>query len=157
MSESLHSKSWRWLANLAPAYRRTGARVSYVASDFKRVDIRLPLTWQTRNHLNMIWGGSLYAALDPVYGVMLHKLLGKEYYVVDKAATIHFQRPARTQLHARFEVDDHELDTIRNLLKTQEKIDRVYRVELKDKDGKVYTVCDKTVHVRRKTELREPV
>ncbi len=39
MTESLYSKAWKWLANLAPAYRRTGARVSYLASDFQEVEI----------------------------------------------------------------------------------------------------------------------
>ena len=149
MAESLISKSWKWLANLAPAYRRTGARVTYIASNFQEVEIQLPLTWQTRNHLQMIWGGSLYGAIDPIYGVMLLKLLGNDYYVVDKAATIHFQRPARTRLYAHFRVDDTELTAIRSLLMTQSKIDRMYRVELCDLQGKVYVVCEKTVHIRR--------
>lgn len=149
MTESLSSKGWKLLANLAPAYRRTGARVTYIASDFQEVRIKLPLNWQTRNHLKMIWGGSLYSALDPVYGVMLLKLLGSDYYVVDKAATIHFQRPARTALYARFVIHADELDVIRSLLMVQQKTDRVYQVELVDKRGEVYVVCEKVVHVRK--------
>ena len=128
--------------------------MTYIASDFQEVEIQLPLTWQTRNHLQMIWGGSLYGAIDPIYGVMLLKLLGDDYYVVDKAATIHFQRPARTRLYARFRVDDTELTAIRSLLMTQSKIDRLYGVELCDRQGKVYAVCEKTVHIRHRVKSR---
>ena len=156
MAESLQSVGWRWLANLAPAYRATGARVVYIADDFKEVQIRLALSWRTRNHLNMIWGGALFGALDPVFGVMLHKLLGPGYYVVDKEASIHFKRPGLTTVHARFAIDDAELQAIKGVLQTQDKTDRIYRVELTDTAGQVCVVCDKTVHIRRSSPRRSP-
>ena len=59
----------------------TGARITYVASDFREVRVRLPLSWQTRNYVGTIFGGSMYAAVDPVYMLMLIKNLGKEYIV----------------------------------------------------------------------------
>lgn len=150
MAESLQSRCWRWLANITPAYRRTGASITYIANNFQEVHIALPLNWLTRNHMNMIWGGSLYGAIDPIYGVMLWKLLGPKYIVVDKSATIHFRRPGRTKLHARFVVDDSELLWLRTALKSQSKLDRRYQVELHDSDGLVHVVCEKTVHIRRK-------
>lgn len=150
MTESIQSRCWRILANFAPAYRRTGAKVTYVAKNFQEVRIELPLNWKTRNHMNMIWGGSLYGAIDPVYGVMLHKLLGPAYLVIDKAATIRFQRPGRTTLSARFVIDDEELRWVRRALQTHAKLDRHYQVELVDSAGKVHAVCEKTVHIRRK-------
>lgn len=149
MAESLHSRAWRLLANCAPAYWATGARVVYIARDFREVHIRLPLTWRTRNHLNMIWGGSLYGALDPVYGVMLHKLLGPDFLVVDKAATIAFKRPGRTCLYARFVLDAQEIEAIHDALRTHHTTDRHYRVELCDREGVVHVICHKTVHVRK--------
>ncbi len=149
MAESWSSRGWRWLANLAPAYRRTGARITYIAHNFQEVRVALPLNWQTRNHMNMIWGGSLYGAIDPVYGVMLWKLMGPEFEVIDKAATIRFRRPGRATLHARFVIDDEELQWLRNALKDKNKLDRNYLVELSDSDGRVHMVCEKTVHIRR--------
>jgi hypothetical protein len=99
--------------------------------------------------MNMIWGGSLYGAIDPVYGVMLWKLMGPEFEVIDKAATIRFRRPGRATLHARFVIDDEELQWLRNALKDKNKLDRNYLVELSDSDGRVHMVCEKTVHIRR--------
>src|SRR5262250_862262 len=100
MAESFESRRLRWLFNWIPAYRGTGARVTYVASDFREVRVRLPLSWRTRNYVGTIFGGSLYGAVDPVYMIMLIKILGPGYTVWDKAATIRFLKPGRATLFA---------------------------------------------------------
>ena len=97
--------------------------------------------------MNMIWGGSLYGALDPVYGVMLLKLLGSGFTVVDKSATIHFRRPGRSTLFARFVVSTQELYWLRDTLRSQAKLTRNYRVELVDANGALHAVCEKTVYI----------
>ena len=98
----MKTKLLRWGFNLFPAYCSTGARITYVADDFREVRIRLPLSWQTRNYVGTIFGGSMYAAVDPVYMLMLIMNLGKDYVVWDKSACINFKRPGRTALFARF-------------------------------------------------------
>lgn len=55
----------------------------------------MPESWRTRNYVGTIFGGSLYGALDPIM-IMLIKLLGPEYEVWDKAASIRFRRPGRS-------------------------------------------------------------
>ena len=56
------------------------------------VRVKLPLNWRTRNYVGTIFGGSLYGAVDPVYMIMLMKVLGRDYVVWDKAASIRFRR-----------------------------------------------------------------
>src|SRR5436853_1768517 len=112
MSESFRSRRLRWWFNLFPAYRGTGGRVSYIAADFREVRVRLPLSWRTRNAVGTIFGGSMYGAVDPIYMIMLMSILGRDYVVWDKAATIRFRKPGKTTLHATFTVDGAELDAI---------------------------------------------
>jgi Domain of unknown function (DUF4442) len=88
MPESWASRKMRWGFNLFPAFRGTGARVTYIASDFREVRVKLPLNWRTRNYVGTIFGGSLYGAVDPHYMIMLIRILGPEYVVWDKAATV---------------------------------------------------------------------
>ena len=73
----------RWKFNSFPAYRGTGARVTYIAADFREVRIRLPLSWRTRNVVGTIFGGSMYGAVDPIFMIMLIRLLGADYVVWD--------------------------------------------------------------------------
>ena len=150
MSESFATRRMRWGWNLFPAYRGTGARVTYVASDFREVRVKLPLSWRTRNYVGTIFGGSLYSAVDPIYMLMLIKILGPGYVVWDKAATIHFKKPGRGTLYARLVLEEEEIQTIKRGLEKAPSIDRIYRVDLTDADGVVHASVEKTIYVRRK-------
>lgn len=136
--------------NFFPAYRGTGARITYIAEDMREVRIKLPLNWRTRNLVGTIFGGSMYGAVDPIYMTMLIKCLGPDYLVWDKAATIRFRKPGRTTLYARFFLEQAELDTIRGTLETERSVDRYYEVELMDGEGEVHATIEKTVYVALK-------
>jgi Domain of unknown function (DUF4442) len=140
----------RWGFNLFPAYRGTGARVTYMSGDWREVHVELPLNRRTRNYVGTIFGGSLYGAVDPHYMIMLIKILGPDYIVWDKAATIRFKKPGRGTLYARFVIPEEEIQTIRRLSETHPSIDRVYRVELADAEGVVHAEVEKTIYIRRK-------
>lgn len=142
----------RWGFNLFPAFRGTGARVTYIAGDFRELHVKLPLNWRTRNYVGTIFGGSLYGAVDPHFMIMLIKILGPGYVVWDKAATIRFRKPGRSTLFARFRISDEEIAEVRRLLETAPSIDREYQVELKDAGGVVHAVVEKTIYIRRKAE-----
>ena len=149
MPESFRSRVTRWGFNLFPAYRGTGARITHISADWREVRVRLPLSWRTRNYVGTIFGGSLYAAVDPIYMIMLIKVLGPSYTVWDKAATIHFKKPGRGTLYARFALEDTELAEIRRLLETAPSIDRVYVVDLADAAGTVHATVEKTIYIRK--------
>ncbi|HEU4885851.1 MAG TPA: DUF4442 domain-containing protein [Longimicrobium sp.] len=150
MSESLRTRLQRWGFNWFPAYRGTGARITYIARDWREIRIRLPLSWRTRNYVGSIFGGSMYGGVDPIYMVMLIRNLGPDYVVWDKAASIRFRRPGRTTLYARFLLDEAELDAIRAALADAPAVDRTYTVELVDAEGVVHAIVEKIIHVRRK-------
>ena len=152
-SESIRTRLVRWGFNWFPAYRGTGGRITFIARDWREVRVRLPLSLRTRNYVGTLFGGSMYGAVDPIYMVMLIRLLGRGYVVWDKAASIRFRRPGRATLFARFVLDDAELEAIRGALRTAPATDRVYTVELVDADGVVHATIEKTLHVRR-TEPR---
>lgn len=149
MAESLRSRWLRWRFNLFPAYWCTGARITHVADDVREIRIELPLSWRTRNYVGTIFGGSMYAAVDPIYMVMLLHNLGDGYRVWDKSARIRFLKPGRGTLYARFVLDEGELAAIRSALETTPKVDRTYRVELSDADGDPHAEVEKVIHVRR--------
>ncbi len=143
----------RWKFNLFPAYRGTGGRVTYIARDFREVRIRLPLSWRTRNLVGTIYGGSMYGAVDPMFMIMLMRILGRDYVVWDKAASIRFRKPGRSTLSATFLISETEVDEIRALTATGESIDRPYGVDLIDAEGVVHASVEKTIYVKRKTAI----
>ena len=124
--------------------------MTYISDDYTEIHVRVPLSWRTRNYVGTIYGGSMYGAVDPVYMLMLIKLLGSDYVVWDKAASIRFRRPGRTTLRAKFVVDVSEVEAIKEELRGSKSVDRVYTVELVDDAGKVHALVEKTLYVARR-------
>ena len=147
MQESLRTRLYRWGFNLWPCIRGTGARVAFIASDWSEVRVRLPLSWRTRNYVGTIFGGSLYAAVDPFYMLMLIHRLGPAYVVWDKAASIRFRKPGRSTLTASFRLEAAEVSEIRGLLEEQPKVDRIYLVQLLDAEGVIHAEVEKVIHI----------
>ena len=150
MPESFRTKLDRWFFNFFPAYRGTGGRVAYIASDWREVKIRLPLNWRTRNYVKTIYGGSMYGAIDPMYMLMLLRALGKDYIVWDKAATIRFKKPGTQTLYAHFKLTEAEINEIKNLLEHEKSVDRNYLVQLVDEAGVVHAEVDKVIYIKKK-------
>ncbi|MEO6590564.1 MAG: DUF4442 domain-containing protein [Pyrinomonadaceae bacterium] len=101
MPESFTTKFLRIKFNLFPAYRGSGARIVYIADDYRELHVKIPLNRLTKNYVGTIYGGSMYAGIDPIYMIMLIKNLSKDYIVWDKAGTIRFKRPGKATLFLR--------------------------------------------------------
>ena len=150
MNLAIGPKLFRWFFNFWPCYRGTGGRVTYVASDWREIRMKLPLSLRTRNYVGTIFGGSLYGAVDPFYMIMLIHLLGPEYLVWDKSATIRFRKPGRATLFATFRIEDAELVEIKRLLQAETRVDRTYTVLLADAEGVTHAEVQKVVQIRQK-------
>jgi acyl-coenzyme A thioesterase PaaI-like protein len=148
--ESWHTRLWRWGFNFFPAYRGTGGRVTYIAGDWREVHITIPLNWRTRNYVKTIFGGSMYGAIDPVYMLMLIKILGPEYVVWDKTAAIRFRRPGRERLFARFVVSQADIDEIEAGVAATGKYEKSYTVNITSKSGEVHAICEKGIHIAQR-------
>ncbi|WP_273886857.1 DUF4442 domain-containing protein [Rubrobacter naiadicus] len=148
--ESLASRLFRIGMNFYPAYRGTGGRVMRISGDWREVEIRLPLGWRTRNYFGTIFGGSIYAAVDPFYALMLIKNLGSGYIVWDRAAKVLYEKPGRETLYARFRLSGEEVEAVRRAAEGGAPVERTYPVELRDAAGVVHARVEKTVYVRKK-------
>lgn len=148
--ESFKTRLLRWRFNLFPAYRGTGGRILYIAGDMREFRVKVPLSWRTKNYVGTIFGGSMYGAIDPIYMIMLIFLLGPDYVVWDKTATIRFRKPGKTTLFATFKISDEELDAIRREAESG-PIDRTYTVDLVDAEGVVHASVDKVIYVKKKS------
>lgn len=149
------SPRWRarWvrvLFNLHPAFRGTGGRVIHVSDDFRCIRIRLPFSWRTRNIVGSIYGGSLFAVTDGSHPMMLMAALGKDYVLWDKSASIRYRRPGYTTLEAACILSDNDMALIQERLRTQDELEHCFVIELKDGDGVVYAIVERTVYIAHK-------
>lgn len=152
MRESIKTCLMRWRLNLFPVFRRTGARLTYIAPDLREIRIALPLNWKTRNYVGTIYGGSMYSAVDGILMVMFINLLGRDYIVWDKSGRIRYRKPGRNTLTGRFLVSQQDLDEIRDRLVDADRFEKEFRIDLVDEDGDVCAEIDKLLHFRRKAK-----
>ncbi|NNE99990.1 MAG: DUF4442 domain-containing protein [Pyrinomonadaceae bacterium] len=150
MPESFSSKLDRWKFNIFPAYRGSGARITYISGDYHNIRIKIPLNWRTRNYVGTIYGGSIYSGIDPIYMLMLIKILGRKYVVWDKAATIRFKRPGKETLYADFTVTAEDVDEIKTMLEKDRSFDKIYQIELKNAAGIVHAEIEKVIYIAKK-------
>jgi len=140
----------RMLLNIWPPFLGAGIRVRRLESGWKAIDVEMKLRWWNRNYVGTHFGGSLYSMTDPFFMLMLIENLGKDYLVWDKSASIRFKKPGRGTVSAGFRLAEQQIREIKQALNSQEKIERVFTVEVKDESGNVIAEVEKLVHVRKK-------
>jgi len=144
------SRKLRRFIRLYPPYLGAGVRVTHIAADFRRIEVEMPLRFYNRNYVGTHFGGSLYSMVDPFYMLMLINILGPDYIVWDKAATIRFRKPGKGVMKATFELTKEKIAEIRAAADTQPKVEPQFQVLIKDKEGNVVAEVDKLLYVKKK-------
>ncbi len=138
--------------NIWGPFLGAGIRVKRLAADWREIDVEMRLRWWNSNYVGTHYGGSLYSMTDPFYMVMLIENLGKDYVVWDKSASIRFKKPGRGTVCASFRLTGEQIQEIKEALRAQEKIERVFKVEVKDESGTVIAEVEKLLYFRRKDQ-----
>ncbi|MDN4143710.1 DUF4442 domain-containing protein [Pseudomonas solani] len=145
----------RWALNIYPPYLGAGVRVRQISADFRLVRVKLALGWYNRNYVGTQFGGSLYSMTDPFFMLMLMNLLGRDYIVWDKAASIDFVSPGKGPVYAEFRVDDGLLERIRQHTADGDKYLPELHVDVHDGEGTLVARVHKTLYVRLKPRARQ--
>jgi acyl-coenzyme A thioesterase PaaI-like protein len=142
------------LFNLWPPFAAAGIHIDRIAPDFREIDVSLRLRPWNRNYVGTHYGGSLFSMTDPFYMIMLLENLGPDFIVWDKAATIHYRKPGRGTVRAKFRLTDERLLELRGELETREKIEPVFVARVMDDKGEIVADVEKTLYVRRKGPVK---
>ena len=146
------SRKLRRRISLYPPYLGAAVRVTHIAADFRRVEVEMPLRFYNRNYFGTHFGGSLYSMCDPFYVLMLANILGPDYIVWDKAATIRFKKPGKGVMKATFELTEEKIAEIRTAAETQPKVEPLFQVLVKDAEGSVVAEVDKLLYIKKKLQ-----
>ncbi len=159
--ESFTSWKFKTFMNWYPMYFGTGGKILFWAGDSSEVHLRLKLNMWTYNYVGTIFGGSMFAASDPFYMLMLFRSLGKNYVVWDKSATIKFKKPARSALYAKYLITDTDLKEIKEAVADKGETTRTFTVQWKDKNEVVHAeierlcyIADKSYYKKKKSDTQ---
>ncbi|MBF02535.1 MAG: DUF4442 domain-containing protein [Flavobacterium sp.] len=143
------------LFNLSPMYRRSCGKILTVSEDLHQVKVVIRLSYKNKNYVGSMFGGSLFAATDPIYMIQLMQILGKEYVVWDKATEIKFKRPVYKKAYVTFQFTPDEIQYIMERVAQEKEMDLIKLLNITDADGKVYTEIAKTIYISSKVYYKE--
>ena len=135
--------------NFYPPLFGAGIRSRYI--DERTIQVEMKLTKLNRNIVGVHFGGSLYAMCDPWFMLILMRLLGKDYIVWDKAASIQFLRPGKSKVTAKFYISPEHENEIRAAAEAG-KVEPTFTVDVVDEQNEVVARVEKLLYVRKKSQ-----
>ncbi len=139
--------------NLWPPFWGMRIHIEHIADDWRQIRIRMKLSLRNKNYVGSHFGGGLFAMTDPFYMLMFLNLLGRDYLVWDRSASIEFVQPGRSTVYARFHITDAMLEEVRAKTSSGDKFEPTYRIDVVDAEGKIIARIDKTLYIRKKRPL----
>ena len=138
------------LLNCWPPFWGAGIRIEQLSRDYSYCRVGLVLRWWNKNANGTQYGGSLFSMTDPVLSMMLMALLGSDYYIWDRAASISFLRPGRGRVYADIHLSRERLDAILNATQDGAKCLPHFRINIVDEQGALIAEVERTLYVRKK-------
>ena len=153
--ESGYSAWYRRGINLWPCIWCSGGWITFVSGDFRELHVRLKLGIRTRNRVGTVYGGSIYSSIDPYFMLMFMQILGRDYVVWDKGATVKFIRPITDLVKCRFLISDDLVETVKAQIAANGQYVFELPLQYEDDNGKVYVTFTKTIYTASKEYYKQ--
>ncbi len=147
---AITGKKLKRLLGFYPPYLGAGIKVESISTDWKKIVVSMKVRWYNRNAVGTHFGGSLYSMTDPHYMLMLMNILGRDYTVWDKAASIEFIKASKNKVTATFVITDKTIEKIKKNTVNGEKYLPTFEVDILDESQNVIAKVHKTLYIRRK-------
>lgn len=138
--------------NISPMYKRSTGKLIEVSDDLLHVKVKISISYKNKNYVGSIFGGSLFSATDPVLMIQLMQILGSDFVVWDKNASIQFKRPAKENAFANFDLTQDEIENIKKRVLEEKELDLVKEISITNKDkSTVFATVSKTIYIADKS------
>ncbi|WP_305464855.1 DUF4442 domain-containing protein [Photobacterium leiognathi] len=144
----------KYALNLWPPFWGAGIKIVSISDDFRTVKVRLKLRWWNKNANRTQYGGSIFSLTDPMYSLMLMGILGQQYFIWDKQASINFIQPGDSDLTADFVISEQCIEAIKLATQNGDKYFPSFTVNVLNNKGELVSQVQRTLYVRKKPEYR---
>ena len=146
---------YKYLFNWSPMYKRSTGKVIAVSEDLHEVKIKIPLSYKNKNYVGTIFGGSLFSATDPIYMIQLIAILGDNYVVWDKDATIKYKRPAKETVYVDFIFTEEDITKIKQEVSKNGEFNVIKTPNIITKEHVLVAELIKTIYIADKRFYKE--
>lgn len=139
-----------YLCNFWPPFLFSGIKVIKISKDCRDILVKLKLHFWNANYVGTQYGGAMFSMTDGFYMIMLKVNLGEEYSVWDKAATIRYLKPGRTDVTAAFHLSEEDLAQIRQTVQEQGRMEWLRKVPIQDVQGELVAEVEKVISIKKR-------
>ena len=146
-------RTLKWALCLYPPLLFQRIWVKRFHPGFRGVDVKISNSFLNRNYNGSIFGGSIYAATDPFYAILLDQLMQRRGFKVRvwlKSASIQYLKPGLTSLYFTLKITDEMIIEAENALMEKGKFVKAYPMELFNKEGELCASVMNEVYLRIK-------
>lgn len=123
------------------------------------MDIKINKSLLNRNINGTIFGGTIFAAVDPIHTLLLDQIFRREGIKKTvtwlKSAKIEYLKPAAKSLHFSVRIPEQDIQTAIQEVKAAGKIVNTFEILLYDRDGLLCARSSNEIYIRdlsRKTK-----
>ena len=147
---AITGKKLKRLLCFYPPYIGAGIKVESISPDWKKTIVSMKVRWYNRNAVGTHFGGSLYSMVDPHFMLMLMNILGRNYVIWDKTASIDFAKASKEKVTATFIITEKIIDKIKQETSNGEKYLPDFSIDIVDPAGDIVAKVNKKLYIRRK-------
>ena len=123
------------------------------------VDVKINKSLFNKNYNGSIFGGTIYAATDPIFAILFDQILQREGFKVRvwlKSASIQYLKPGRSDLYFTAIVTDDMLNEAIETLNTVGKFVKAYPMEIMNDKGELCATVLNEVYIRNLHSGEQP-
>ena len=147
----LSERRGRWLLNLYPPFLFNRIHILAIRNGYRYCKVRVARSILTRNTNGTTFGGTIFAAVDPFYSVMLWQIFARKGIRVQTwlhSASIRYLKPAATELLLEFSLDDEQVERAERELREHGRFSCIYDCEARDRSGEVCATAQTEAYIR---------
>lgn len=142
----------KWAMRLYPPLLFQRIWVKKIHPGFRGADIKINRCLFTLNFGDAIFGGTIYTATDPFYAMLFGQILKHKGYKVSvwlKSASIHFLKPAKSDLNYTINISDNMIMEAESALNTTGVYLKTFQIEIYSK-GLLHAIAKNEIYIRKK-------
>lgn len=142
-----------WAMRLYPPLLLQRIWVKKIHKNFRGADIKINRSLFTLNFGGAIFGGTLYSATDPFYAMLFGQILNHRGYHVSvwlKSASIHFLRPAKSNLYYSIVISEDMISEAESALNNSGVYVKTFQMEIYSIKGLLHAIAKNEIHIRKK-------
>ena len=143
----------KWIMRLYPPFLLQRIWVQKIYKGFRGADIKINHSLLTLNFGKAVFGGTIYAAIDPFYALLFGQLLRNKNYNITvwlKSASIKFLKPGRCDLYYSIRITEEMIHEVEMAINATGVFVKSYAIEIYSKTGELHAIAKNEIYIKKK-------